>query len=68
MLLQKQFKSHLCANQESKVGKPSETNKENSKAKWTGLSLLIVSKGVYTHFKRWPHGEVTIYWLSQEAL
>ena len=58
----------LCANQESKVGKPSEMNKENSKAKWTGLSVPIVSKSVYTHFKRWPHREVTIYQLRQEAL
>lgn len=38
----------LCANQKSKIGKPSKMNKENSKAKWTGLSLSIVSNSVYT--------------------
>lgn len=42
----------LYAHQESKVGKPSKINKENSKAKWTGLSLPIVSKGVYTALQK----------------
>lgn len=40
----------MCSNQDfpTKVGKSSKMNKEKSKAKWTGLSLSIVSNSVYT--------------------
>lgn len=62
------FSLILCANQDSKVGKPSKMNKENSKAKWTGLSYPLFLTVFILCFKRWPHGEVTIYHLSQEEL
>ena len=67
MLLQKQFKSHFMY-KDSKVGKLSKMNKENSRAKWRGLSLPLFLIVLTPHFKRWPHGEVTIYYLSQEEL
>ena len=67
MLLQKQFKSHFMY-KDSKVGKLSKMNKENSRAKWRGLSLPLFLTVFTSHFKSWPHGEVTIYYISQEEL
>lgn len=58
----------LCASQESKVGRPSKWTKKIQKPHEQVYIYPLFLTVFIWYFKRWPHGEVTIYHLRQEEL